>query len=568
MTIDTDIKMNHVEKFKLIYHTVKYLKFKQIVYRFYYQLRPLRLNTQNAAPKRRVWIEAFNPLAWQPPSIIENEIDNDRFGFKLLGETHLIDDASAWQHPSRSKLWLYHLHYFDDLNAQRAGNRQRLHFKLINRWIDENPPLEGIAWQPYVLSLRIVNWIKYFSQIDDNTIESRWIDSLSYQAAALAKQIEYHILANHLFANAKALIFAGVFFDHRDRRASRWLTTGINLLERELNEQFLLDGGHYERSPMYHATVLWDVLDLIQLSRCSRDPLLNQLDDRLIEIAKRAMAWLAYMVHPDGQIAFFNDATYDMAPTYGDLARYCDLLKIDYQTNDPAPQLQYLQDSGYISMTLDPDGKCIASIAEKATDYQPGHAHADTLSFELSLFGQRVIVNSGISQYGDGPDRLYQRSTSAHNTVLINNENSSEVWSGFRLARRAKPFGMHTQINQQVFRFGAAHDGYHRLASKITHQRRWQYDNRSLTIIDQLQGVYQSAEARFHLHPDIIIESQQPDRVSLLLADKNRVLIRFQGEFQLEQIASHWHPRFKASIPNRCLIIRLRQQMLKTIINW
>ena len=82
--------------------------------------------------------------------------------------------------------------------------------------------------------------------------------------------------------------------------------------------------------------------------------------------------------------------------------------------------------------------KLLLDVASIGPDYLPGHGHADTLSFEMSLFGKRTLVNRGISQYGIEV-RQVERGTAAHNTVVINNENSSEVWSGFRVARRARP---------------------------------------------------------------------------------------------------------------------------------
>ena len=82
----------------------------------------------------------------------------------------------------------------------------------------------------------------------------------------------------------------------------------------------------------------------------------------------------------------------------------------------------------------------IADVADIGPDYIPGHGHADVLSFELSLFGKRVIVNSGISTYELSEDRYKQRSTELHSTITIDNKNSSEVWGGFRVANRAKVF--------------------------------------------------------------------------------------------------------------------------------
>ena len=47
------------------------------------------------------------------------------------------------------------------------------------------------------------------------------------------------------------------------RQAAAWLATGLKVITRELPEQVLADGGNFERSPMYHAIFLEDVLDLV-----------------------------------------------------------------------------------------------------------------------------------------------------------------------------------------------------------------------------------------------------------------------------------------------------------------
>ena len=82
----------------------------------------------------------------------------------------------------------------------------------------------------------------------------------------------------------------------------------------------------------------------------------------------------------------------------------------------------------------------------------------------MSLFGKRVFVNCGTSQYGTGVMRQKERGTAMHNTVVINNLNSSEVWSGFRVARRAKPVDFISKNNKKFITVKCAHDGYKRLS--------------------------------------------------------------------------------------------------------
>jgi hypothetical protein len=151
------------------------------------------------------------------------------------------------------------------------------------------------------------------------------------------------------------------------------------------------------------------------------------------------LRWLEAMCHPDGEIALFNDAAFGIAPAPAELTATRASCWVT-----PTPHSRsssHLADSGYVR-AASRDAVLIADVAPVGPDYLPGHAHADTLSFELSLFGQRTIVNGGTSRYGTGPEREAERGTPAHSTVTVDGENSSEVWAGFRVARRAKPFDL------------------------------------------------------------------------------------------------------------------------------
>src|SRR5690606_12740195 len=105
-----------------------------------------------------------------------------------------------------------------------AVQRLLAHKELINRWIRENPPLVGNGWEPYPLSLRLVNLLKWLAgpvwREAKADIPELWKQSLGRQAQALLAQQEHHILGNHIFANGKALVFAGVFLE---AEGSNWL---------------------------------------------------------------------------------------------------------------------------------------------------------------------------------------------------------------------------------------------------------------------------------------------------------------------------------------------------------
>lgn len=548
------------------WHTLRHLRPVQFYGRLWFRLYRPRPD-QRPAPELRPPAGAWAGVGMRPASLLGPA------SFRFLNTTHRVEGPTAWNDPTRDKLWLYNLHYFDDLHAADAAARTHWHQALLQRWVAENPPGRGNGWEPYPTSLRMVNWIKW--ALAGNTLPPACVHSLAVQARWLSRRLEHHLLGNHLFANAKALVFAGAFFVGDE--AEHWRARGRRLLVRELGEQILPDGGHFERSPMYHAILLEDVLDLIALAEAypqTTDPATLALyRDRAVAMTD----WLQAMCHPDGEIAFFNDAAFGIAPTLAELVDYGRRLdparKLQHEhvgrtvrILGAAPQPTWLRDSGYVRLQ---DGPAVAllDVAPIGPDYLPGHAHADTLSFELSLFGQRVIVNGGTSRYGNGPERLAERGTAAHSTVQINGLDSSEVWGGFRVARRARPLAVRVELGDPC-RVSAAHDGYRRLPGRPIHWRSWELSATGLTVTDRIDGVCATAVVRFHLHPDIEAEVEGSDGAGRLhLPGGQTIRWRISGG-TARLVADQWHPQFGLSAASHCLELQLTAASSQLDLNW
>lgn len=539
-------------------NTLRYLTPEQVVYRLYYRIRPLRVVPIYEAIPR-------SSMSWASPGFIQPST-SDGIEFSFLGARGRVD-GSGWNAAQHSKLWLYNLHYLDDLNALGIDEQNDLSCSLVNQWIGVNPPPQGNGWEPYPLSLRIVNLVKWFAR--QEALESHWLGSLATQVQALAKQVEYHILGNHLFANGKALVFGGSYLAGPD--ADRWLAKGLKILDREVKEQFLEDGAHFELSPMYHATLLWDMCDLVNLAERAD---LSELKARLPEwraVVRRGLVWLRSMQHPDGGIAFFNDAAFGIAPLLSDLEAYASRLNgclpVAEDSSGSAFAVNHHLQSGYASVNLGEGHKALLDLAKVGPNYQPGHAHADTLSFELSLFGQRIFVNSGTSQYGEDAERHRQRSTAAHNTVEVDEENSSEVWAGFRVARRAFPVLEALDADAKQIRVRAYHTGYRRLKGKNLHRREWLFSANGCEVIDKVTGTYDSAVARLHVHPDVRFEWHDEMLVAVL-GDGQVVRVMIKGASSVSLQPSSWHPAFGSTISSQCIAAEFSSGRLVTHISW
>lgn len=548
----------NLKSYGLVFNTIRYLKLTQLYYRVYYRFRPFRLDPVAQAEIRAVWV-------WASPTFIQSTT-TDAVEFLFLGSVGRVEHPSDWNAPKFKKLWLYNLHYLDALNSQGIDEQHVLARMLVNRWIAANPPSSGNGWEPYPLSLRIVNLVKWFAR--QETLEPYWLSSLATQIQALAKQVEYHIRGNHLFANGKALVFGGTYLAGPD--ADRWISKGLKILDREIKEQFLGDGAHFELSPMYHATLLWDMCDLVNLAERTDLPELKVRLPEWREVVVQGLRWLRSMRHPDGGISFFNDAAFGIAPALSDLEVYVSRLKGCLPLPDIGENnfnAHYHAQSGYASVNLGAGNKALLDLARVGPDYQPGHAHADTLSFELSLFGQRIFVNSGTSQYGDDAERHRQRSTSAHNTVEVDGENSSEVWSGFRVARRAYPVLELFDDKSDKFLIRASHTGYLRLKGKVLHRREWSFELGNIQVLDKIEGEHGVAVARLYVHPDIRFKQEQ-GRFIARMGDEGCVTVEFKGGESSRLVRSTWHPEFGASIENQCIESIFRNGALFTHIYW
>lgn len=435
--------------------------------------------------------------------------------------------ATDWVSAADGRLWEYNRHYFDyalDVAASAGADGAGWFAQAACAWIDAHPGRTGDAWDPYPVSLRTVNWIYarlLFGDALDPVAAQRIDASIAQQLSHLERNLEYHVLANHLQKNLKALVVGGLYF--RGEAADRWLKRGTKELWRELFEQVLPDGVQYERSPMYHAIALGDFLEVIDLFRAAGRVVRPQVMARVRKMAE-AMAVLS---RPDGTLHLFNDAADGIAPDRAWLDHMSRLV-----LDSPIPDLQghaVLAGAGYHAWIDAARGeRLVVDCGAPGPSYQPGHAHCDLLSFELDLGGVPFVVDSGVHGYDGDPYREYVRSTRAHNTVVIGGREQSEVWATFRMARRARVLHGESDAPAGHFHFRGAYRPFH---SRCAHHRTieklggWRISDR----LDGAQG--ESLESWIHLHPGCTAA-----------IDGCRILVqRPQGEVVIEPFGADAH---------------------------
>jgi uncharacterized heparinase superfamily protein len=419
---------------------------------------------------------------------------------QLLGITRQLGNPLNWQQAGEPLLWRFHLHYWDwawglAAASDRAGARE-LFARLWLSWQASCPFGRGDAWLPYPAALRAWSWCGLYRDLVEGTdLEREFLRAVVTHAGFLRVHLESDLGGNHLIKDLKALAGLGIFLGDEGmlRRALRLLTS-------QLTVQVLDDGGHYERAPAYHCQVLADLIDMADLlSASGRGPA-----PTLTMAIARMRRWLGGVMTPDGSVPLLNDGY----PVPGAL--------VAALRPRPAPTvpLLTLADTGLIRAVAG-DWHLLADVGAPCPDELPGHAHADTLSCVVHVGDTPLLVDTGTSTYAAGPVRNYERSTAAHNTIEIDDTDSTEVWGAFRAGRRARVYGPVARAGASEVTATAAHDGYRHLRGRPCHRRRWSLTSGGLQIDDEVTGDGRhKVIVRWHLAPGSLVRLEQ-DRASV-----------------------------------------------------
>ena len=495
----------------LLFRTVKHLKLTQVFYQVKYRLKK----------PAYVALEApVNGSKFQVPRLKTEPIpkyrcvEGDKFTF-----LNLEHQFAGWNFTENGMLWAYNQNYFDWINQEGVSVEEGC--KWIDKFVDELPD-NKVGLDPYPIALRSINWVKFFCRYPVAATKPR-LDTLYSQLRLLEKKLEYHLLGNHLLEDAYALYIGASFFNDQPL-----LKKAKKLLMSQLEEQILKDGAHYEQSPMYHCILLDRLLDCINVTSSFKFQDSCQVFENLRILAKRMLGHLESIKWDDGSIPLLNDAADGIAPTPYQIFDYAKRLGLEWKTIP-------LKECGYRKM-LAGNMEAIVDVGNITATYQPGHTHADTFNYELRIDGKPFVVDTGISTYNKTERRQIERSTVAHNTVSVDGKNSSEVWGGFRVAKRATVHGERFTVNS----IEASHDGF----GKECH-RKFEMKDGSFIVEDRYDG---DAVSYIHLAED---------------ADEKRVSV--EGAYKIEVKPWKYSTSYNQFQDGKVMEIHFNGQLIYTI---
>lgn len=578
---------------KRVFNTVKYMNSRQIIYRFKYEIDkriPKVIDTKgdfvingNYKFKNKIYVVENDDNILKANKIVNNE-----FTF-LNNLKYKFEDKINWNiNPFSYRLWNFNLNYFDYLDIlynsyilTKDTKYLIKGLKLIGNWIEKNKQYNVNTWDPYVVSKRLVNFIN-FTAVTKEICKVENIEkinkSIYVQAKYLNNNIEYYLDANHVIMDGKGLIFAGVYLNDEII-----LEKGLNILNEEYRRQVLSDGGHYERSPSYQVEVLSHYIECyIVLIKNGFD----KIGHKLIEAIRKMSIYLNNITMPNGNIPLLNDSSIDypfkaddllqvssvildkklffsdklseyassIIDNYG-VSKFNKLATCKFYTNK---RNVCLKDTGYYIINDIVNGEQLYMLfdcGDCGPDYNLGHAHADSLNILFGIDKKELLIDAGTFTYKVGADRNYYRSTLAHNTITIDNKNSSDIWSGFRVGKRAKSFVEKYIENKEYIYICAYHDGYSKMLrkDKVTHKRELIYiKGKGIFIVDSIYGRIKNR------HKAVINYNIKKEKFNAIdntfVTEKNELYFNINREFNVN--TSKYSDEF--SVEKECYSIRSR----------
>ena len=448
----------------------------------------------------------------------------------------------------------------------------------LESWLDQNPYGVGMNWRSGLeLGIRLINWVWALDLIGESgaikdELNLKILNSVYRHIWEIDRKYSHgSSVNNHLIGEAAGVFIAASYFNIL-KHAPVWCERSWEILNREIINQIYPDGGPVEQTVGYHLFILqffvvsgivarktgqdfpqsyWLLLEnmfefLAAMSEGGKNlPAFGDCDDGYVldlgSDPRNVKEWLAV-----GAILFKRNNFKAASGGFSETAEWlfgqsgcCSYDIISEVQNHQCKSIAF-KDSGYyllqngehdstnrISVVFDCGPLGMGPLA--------GHGHADALSFTLRVFGRDVLIDPGTYDYFSYPAwRKYFRSTCAHNTIVIDGRDQSEMLGMFLWGRKAKADCISWQPTDAGGKVIGQHDGYACLKSPVTHKRMLDLDGRELVIRDDIitDGKHR-IEVFFHLDEHCIINKAM-ENCYLVSLGREKLYIEFDRCLQVE----------------------------------
>lgn len=387
-----------------------------------------------------------------------------------------------------SSLEKFHVHYLDILNCKKYRLSKSSGLDVIDKYLKKNT--DYLNWHPYTQSRQLINLLKFFRRYEMHNLPENYLNHLYRSYKFISLSLETHLMANHYFANLKALFFFECCYNVDPSRSNIKL---INLIIREIDAQILGDGGHYELSPTYHDNFIDDMLDLLLIilsGKKSRFNLYGPLKTSLVSGIERCCQWSRWM-SCDGLRPRFSDSSNALTVPHSVMLDKLQTTNLDTNWTVPPPALnsKHFKHSGYLVHATH-QYKLVMDCGRIGAKVNPGHGHADIGACEISVNGKEFIINGGTASYS-GAKRMKSRSTSNYSTYVSKGGSSSNLLGDFKVGREAEILSSKLYSGNVVSSFDLLYRSAYRNGERYIHKRSIALAEDHCTIVDHVQDSFE-----------------------------------------------------------------------------
>lgn len=404
------------------------------------------------------------------------------------------------------------------LGTDAARTRAR---QLVAGWIG-TAGLERLAHRPDVAGARIAAWLShfdFFAASADDAFRQALMGRLVADTRLLAASLPGDEIDGRALTALRGLIAAGVALPNH----GAFLTRALRLLPAELARQVLPDGYHVERSPAAQLTALQDLVEIRALLAAARTPPPMALAAAIERMAPALRA----LRHGDGGLVLFNGTRDGTARDTE--AALIELVLAQAGRGGRAPS--GLTEGGFHRLQA---GRSVLMLdgGPPPPPGLDGYAHAGTLSIELSIGRERLLVNCGAAPVSNSDAwSTAARATAAHSTLVMGDTNSSELKPG-GLGRVPAVVEVQRQEANGAHWLEASHDGYRAVCGALHRRRLYMAESgediRGEDAVEAREP--QPYAVRFHLHPDVqALVQDEGDSVLLRLPSGTTWRFRAEG---------------------------------------
>ena len=205
--------------------------------------------------------------------------------------------------------------------------------------------------------------------------------------------------------------------------------------------------------------------------------------------------------------------------------------KFNALSAEPGVNRKAFEQGGYYILSGSKETKVKAIFDCGPLGFGPisAHGHADSLSFVLDVHGLPFFIDPETYTYqANNPFREYFRSTAAHNTVVVDGQDQSQMAGPFLWGNKANSY-LEEYKSEPVFdRVIGRHHGYTRLEDPVVHRRSIEVNKEQdiVEITDTLEAAAtHNIAIYFHLSPQCSVKILDTNRWYITNGNKKVELI-------------------------------------------